>query len=200
MPRSRASSGDLQGNAPDDARAALLITDMINAFDFEGAKQMLARARAAARAIRSLKRRAKQARIPAVYVNDNFGRWRSDFRMLLKHVTRRGCPGAPIAELLAPDDDDYFVLKPKHSGFQFSALDLLLQHLGARTLILTGVAGNFCVLFTAHDAYMRDYRLVVPRDCVASLKPSDDRYALAHMAKVTKADVRPAARIDLSAL
>jgi len=82
MPRSRASRGDLHGNAPDDARAALLITDMINGFDFEGAKQMLARARAAARSIRSLKRRAKQAGIPAVYVNDNFGRWRSDFRML----------------------------------------------------------------------------------------------------------------------
>ena len=71
---------------------------------------------------------------------------------------------------------------------------------GARTLILTGVAGNFCVLFTAHDAYMRDYRLVVPRDCVASLAPRDDRYALAHLAEVTKADVRPAGRIDLSAL
>ncbi len=97
-----------------------------------------------------------------------------------------GCRGRPIAELLAPEEDDYFVLKPKHIGFQFSALDLLLEHLGASTLILTGVAGNFCVLFTAHDAYMRDYRLVVPRDCVASLTVEDDRYALAQMAKVTK--------------
>jgi len=200
MPRSRARSRDLHGNAPDDARAALLIIDMINTFEFEGAGTMMSRALAAARAINALKRRAKRARIPAVYVNDNFGRWRSDFRALLKHVRRRGSPGKPIAELLTPDDDDYFVLKPKHSGFQFSALDLLLDHLGARTLILTGVAGNFCVLFTAHDAYMRDYRLVVPRDCVASLAPRDDRYALAHLAEVTKADVRPAARIDLSAL
>jgi nicotinamidase-related amidase len=200
MTRSRARSRDLHGNAPDDARAALLIIDMINAFDFEGAEKMLGRALAAARAIRTLKRRAKRARIPAVYVNDNFGRWRSDFRTLLKHVTRRGCAGKPMAELLAPEEDDYFVLKPKHSGFQFSALDLLLDHLGARTLILTGVAGNFCVLFTGHDAYMRDYRLVVPRDCVASLRPRDDRYALMHMAQVTKADVRTSARIDLSAL
>lgn len=111
-----------------------------------------------------------------------------------------GCRGRPIAELLAPEEDDYFVLKPKHIGFQFSALDLLLEHLGARTLILTGVAGNFCVLFTAHDAYMRDYRLVVPRDCVASLTVEDDRYALAQMAKVTKADVRASVEIDLAAL
>jgi nicotinamidase-related amidase len=190
----------LHGNAPDDARAALLIIDMINAFDFEGAAAMLPRALSAARAIRALKRRAEQARVPTVYVNDNFGRWRSDFRTLLGHVTHAGCPGKPIAELLRPADEDYFVLKPKQSGFQFSALDILLEHLGARTLVLTGVAGNFCVLFTAQDAYMRDYRLVVPRDCVASLMRGDDRYALQHLAKVTKADVRRSAQIDFSRL
>jgi nicotinamidase-related amidase len=200
MRSSPRGSPDLHGSAPDDARAALLIIDMINAFDFEGARRMLGRARAAARAIRALKRRAKSAGIPTIYVNDNFGRWRSDFRTLLKHVRKRGCPGRSIAELLVPEDEDYFVLKPKHSGFQFSALDVLLDHLGARTLIVSGVAGDFCVLFTAHDAYMRDYRLVVPRDCIASVEPSDDRYALAHMAKVTKADVRPSTEIDLAAL
>ena|SRR5581483_6045178 len=191
MPPSRARSADLHGSAPEEARVALLIIDMINAFDFEGADGMLDRA---------LKARAKSAGIPAVYVNDNFGRWRSDFRRLLERVMQAGCRGRPIAELLAPEEDDYFVLKPKHTGFQFSALDLLLEHLGARTLILTGVAGNFCVLFTAHDAYMRDYRLVVPRDCVASLTVEDDRYALAQMAKVTKADVRASVEIDLAAL
>jgi nicotinamidase-related amidase len=199
MPRSGASR-DLHGNAPDQARVALLIIDMINAFDFDGAEGMLDRATAAARAIRALKIRARQAGIPAVYVNDNFGRWRSDFRTLLARVMQPGCRGKPIAELLEPDEDDYFVLKPKHTGFQFSALDLLLDHLGARALILTGVAGNFCVLFTAHDAYLREYRLAVPRDCVASLTLDDDRYALAHMAKVTKTDVRASVEIDLAAL
>ncbi|HVL37596.1 MAG TPA: isochorismatase family protein, partial [Burkholderiales bacterium] len=69
----------------------------------------------------------------------------------------------------------------------------------AESLILTGVAGNFCVLFTAHDAYMRDYRLLVPRDCVASATEHDDRYALKHMASVTKADTRPSAEIDFAA-
>jgi nicotinamidase-related amidase len=200
MPPSHAKNPDLHGSAPDAARVALLIIDMINAFDFEGADGMLDRTLAAARAIRALKARAKTAGIPAVYVNDNFGRWRSDFRRLLEHVMQPDCRGRSIAELLAPDEDDYFVLKPKHTGFQFSALDLLLEHLGARTLILTGVAGNFCVLFTAHDAYMRDYRLVVPQDCVASLTVEDDRYALAQMAKVTKADVRASVEIDLAAL
>ena|SRR5437868_8845686 len=189
MPRSRANRRD--------PHAALLIIDMINAFDFPGAKAMLPRAVAAARAVAALKRRARAARMPVVYVNDNFGRWRSDFRQLLEHCLRS--PGREIAQLLEPDEEDYFVLKPKHSGFQFTALDVLLEHLGAEVLVLTGVAANFCVLFTAHDAYMRDYRLVVPRDCVASLTVGANRMALQHMAEVTKADVRRSREIELRA-
>jgi nicotinamidase-related amidase len=199
MPRSSGKSADLHGNAPDDSPVALLVIDMINAFDFEGAEAMLPRALAAAKATAALKKRAHAAGVPVVYVNDNFGKWRSDFRSLLRHVIDDACPGKPIAQLLEPDEEDYFVLKPKHSGFQFTTLDVLLEHLGAETLILTGVAGNFCVLFTAHDAYMRDYQLVVPCDCVASQTEADDRYALAHMAKVTKADVRSSGELDLSA-
>jgi nicotinamidase-related amidase len=195
-----AKNEDLHGNVPDKSSVALLLIDVINDLEFEGGKDLLPHAIEMARNIAALKRRAKQRGIPVVYVNDNFGKWQSDFNSVLDHCLEDGVCGKPVAESLRPDADDYFVLKPKHSGFQFSALHLLLEHLGARTLILTGVAGNFCVLFTAHDAYMRDYRLVVPRDCVASLAPRDDRYALAHMAEVTKADVRPAARIDLSAL
>ncbi len=188
----------LHGNAPDDGPVALLIIDMINAFDFAEAEAMLPRALAAAKATAALKRRARQAGAPVVYVNDNFGKWRSDFRATLEHCL--ASPGREIAALLKPDAEDYFVLKPKHSGFQFTALELLLAHLGTRTLVLTGVAGNFCVLFTAHDAYMRDFKLLVPRDCVASNAEADDRYALEHMAGVTKADTRPAGRIDFAAL
>ncbi|HUQ76450.1 MAG TPA: isochorismatase family cysteine hydrolase [Burkholderiales bacterium] len=198
MPRSSASPRDLHGSAPDDSRVVLLVIDMINAFDFEGAKAMLPRALAAAKAVARLKARARLAGIPTVYVNDNFGRWRSDFHELLDHCLRS--PGRNIARMLEPQPEDYFVLKPKHSGFQFTTLDVLLEHLGAETLILTGVAGNFCVLFTAHDAYMRDYRVVVPRDCIASLTKDNDRYALTHLAGVTKADVRASAKVDLRAL
>jgi nicotinamidase-related amidase len=204
MPRSRnrkpGKTRDLHGSAPDECRVALLIIDMINAFEFEGAKRVLPRALAAAKAIAALKKRARKAGVPVVYVNDNFGRWRSDFRNLLERVRREGVPGKPIADLLVPDNQDYFVLKPKHSGFQFTALEILLEHLGAEALILTGVAGNFCVLFTAHDAYMRDYRLVVPSDCVASQTRTEDRWALAHLAKVTKADVKHSRSIDPKAL
>lgn len=197
MPRSSGKTRDLHGSAPDECRVALLIIDMINAFNFDGAQAMLARALPAARATAALKQAARRAGVPVIYVNDNFGRWRSDFRDVLEHCLRS--PGKQIAALLRPEPEDYFVLKPKHSGFQFTTLDVLLAHLGAETLVLTGVAGNFCVLFTAHDAYMRDYHLVVPRDCIASLTEADDRYALEHMAAVTKADVRPSTQLDFSA-
>jgi len=198
MPLSKSS--DLHGSAPDKCAVALLLIDWINDLEFDSAEKLFPVAFAAARATASLRRRAKQAGVPVIYCNDNFGKWRSDFRTLLEHCLNDDVRGRPIAELLAPDEHDYFVLKPKHSGFHSTSLDVLLAHLGASTLILTGIAGNFCVLFTAQDAYMRDFKLVVPRDCTASEEESDNRHALEHMAKVCKADTGPSAGIDFARL
>ena len=99
--------------------------------------------------------------------------------------------GRPLAELLRPGKKDYFVLKPKHSGFYSTSLDILLRYLEVKTVILTGIAANICVLFTANDAYMRDFHLVVPSDCVASNTEEENRHALEQMRVVLKADVRP---------
>ena len=196
----RGRQHDLHGSAPDKCPLAVLLIDWINDLEFNSGAKLLRRALPAARATAALRRRAKAAGVPVIYCNDNFGRWRSDFRSILEHCLKDGVRGRAIAELLAPDEDDYFVLKPKHSGFHSTTLEVLLAHLGASTLILTGVAGNFCVLFTAHDAYMRDFRIVVPQDCIASENASDDRYALEHMAGTCKAEVLPSAAIDLAAL
>ncbi|HJT36754.1 MAG TPA: isochorismatase family cysteine hydrolase, partial [Pirellulales bacterium] len=106
----------------------------------------------------------------------------------------------PVVELLRPEEDDYFVLKPKHSGFYSTTLDLLLDYLQAETLVLTGIAGNNCVLFTANDAYLRDFRLIVPKDCVASNSDEENRVAPEQMRKVLKADVRPSEQIDFEKL
>jgi nicotinamidase-related amidase len=105
--------------------------------------------------------------------------------------------GRPIAELLRPRPDDYFVLKPTHSGFYATPLELLLGYLKARTLILTGVAGNICVLFTAHEAFIRDSRLFIPRDCVASNTETENRAALHLMQSVLKADITPSTGLTL---
>jgi nicotinamidase-related amidase len=156
---------------------------------------LLRYAPAMARKIAKLKERAKKARIPVIYVNDNFGRWQSDFRRLVEHC-RKG-KAREIVDLLRPDDDDYFVLKPKHSGFFSSALETLLRYLGARTLILAGIAGNYCVLFTANDAYMRDYELIVPRDCTVSNTKRENDQALTLMKNYLKADTRTSGRIRL---
>jgi nicotinamidase-related amidase len=151
-------------------------------------------------AIARLKQRATALGIPAVYVNDNFGRWRSDFNAQVDHCLNDGVRGRPLAEALRPGKDDYFVLKPKHSGFFSTTLDILLDHLQAKVLILTSIAGNNCVLFTANDAYMRDYRLIVPGDCVASNSEEDNRHALEQMHTVLKADTRPSTALDLNEL
>jgi isochorismate hydrolase len=191
---------NLHGAAPDYCPAALLLIDWINDLEFEWAERLLPQALAAARATAELRNRAKRAGVPVIYCNDNFGKWRSDFRSLLEHVLHDDVRGRPIGELLAPDEDDYFVLKPKHSGFHSTTLEVLLEHLGTSTLILTGIAGNFCVLFTAHDAYMRDFRLLVPADCTASEVEADHRHALGHMAKVCKAETRASPGIDFASL
>ena len=195
MSVTREQPGEVRGSS-----VALLLIDFINDLEFEGGERLLPSALNAAKATAQLKARARKARVPAIYCNDNFGRWRSDFRSLLNHCLRNDVRGRPIAELLAPNEDDYFVLKPKHSGFHSTTLDVLLAHLGVTTLVLTGIAGNFCVLFTAHDAYMRDYRLLAPEDCIASADEEDNRYALEHMASVCKADLRPSTDIDFHAL
>lgn len=138
---------DLHGSAPDKCELALLLIDVINDLEFPEADQMLPRARQMADKLVKLKTRAKAARVPVIYVNDNFGKWRSDWRQTVEHCLA-GTRGAEIVKRLQPDDHDYFVLKPKHSGFFSTTLETLLGYLGSKTLILTGIAGNFCVLFT----------------------------------------------------
>ena len=197
---SPAKNSDLHGMVPDKSPVALILLDVINDLEFEGAEQLAEYAYPMAERIAALKRRAKQAGIPAIYVNDNYGRWQSDWSRLVAHCLDDGVRGRPLVERLKPDAEDYFVLKPKHSGFYSTTLDVLLDYLQARTLIITGLAGNICVLFTANDAYMRDMNLVVPADCTASNDPGDNEYALNQMEKFLKADITPSDRLDLEAL
>lgn len=193
-------SSDLHGSAPDKATVALLLIDVINDLDFDGSELLLKQALPMAERIAALKRHARAASIPVVYVNDNFGQWRSDFAATVRHCLDDGVPGEPVARLLEPDADDYFVLKPKNSGFYTTSLDLLLKHLGATTLLLTGMAGDNCVLFTANDAYLRDYRLIIPRDCIASNSAEENEAALKLLEKVVKADTRASDTIDFAKL
>ena len=194
------ASDDLHGNAPDSAPVASLIIDMINDLEFPEGPDFLAPALRAADRIAELKQRAKAEAIPVIYANDNFGRWRSDFNEVLDHCLNDGVRGQPLAERLRPELDDYSVLKPKNSAFYDTTLDTLLTYLDAKALILTGVSADACVLFTANDAYVRDYKLYIPADCVVAALPTYTHDALAYMKWVLKADTTPAANLDLKRL
>jgi len=191
---------DLHGNVPDKSPVALLLIDVINDLEFPEGEQLLEHALPMADRISDLAARARRSKVPVIYVNDNFGRWQSNFHSQVEHCLQDGVRGRPLVEKLRPGEKDYFVLKPKHSGFFSTTLDILLDYLEVKTVILTGVAANICVLFTANDAYMRDFHLVVPADCVASNTVEENRHALDEMAKVLKADTRPSNELDLEAL
>jgi nicotinamidase-related amidase len=191
---------DLHGNAPDKSRVALLLIDVINDLEFPEGDRLLEHALPMADRIAELANRARGSRVPVIYVNDNFGRWQSNFLAQVEHCLEDDVRGRRLVVKLRPNEEDYFVLKPKHSAFFSTSLDILLDYLDVETLILAGIAGNICVLFTANDAYMRDFNLVIPADCVASNTSEENRAALEVMAKVLKADVRPSAEVDLGAL
>jgi nicotinamidase-related amidase len=175
---------------------ALLLIDVINDLDFPGSEVLVRQAEPMAGRLARLKRRTTRAGIPAIYVNDNFGQWRSDFRRTVAHCTAPGVPGRRVAARLRPTARDYFVLKPKHSGFYDTTLDTLLDSLKIRRVIVTGIAGNICVLFTANDAYMRGLQIFAPEDCIVSNTFEDNAHALRQIAVVLKGRTEPSERLE----
>jgi nicotinamidase-related amidase len=155
-------------NRPATGSSALLIVDMISRWDFPDAEKLVVGAASIAESLKAFKARCKKAGIPIIYANDNQGQWRSDFKHLVDRSLEAGGQGAQITRMLMPDADDYFVLKPKHSAFLGTPLEMLLQHLKVNRILVTGVASDQCVLVTAIEGRMRDLSVHVPCDCVAS--------------------------------
>ena len=179
------------------SETALLLIDVISKFDFSDGDKLFGNALPAARNLAELKRRAKESRIPIIYVNDNFGRWQEDFKAMVRYILESDCPGKQIVEMLKPDDGDFYVLKPQRSAFFSTTLELLLTNLGVRRLVMGGVTTDICVLNSAIDAYMRDYEVIIPRDCVAAVEPEYGEDALKLLERTIKADTTPSAEIDL---
>ena len=196
--KTRANAGEAPVVIPVSGTALLLI-DVINDLAFDGSEALVAQAESMAAPLARLKRRATAAGVPTIYNNDNFGQWRSDFRRTVAHCTARSSPGHRVSTRLRPTARDYFVLKPKHSGFFDTTLDTLLEKLRIRRVILTGVAGNICVLFTANDAYMREYKIFAPADCIASNTAADNDHALRQLKTVLKGDVAVSTRLRFRA-
>ena len=195
-----AKNNDLHGNVPDESPVALILIDVINDMEFDSGEALFRNALPAARKMARLKQRAKEADVSTIYVNDNFGKWRSDLRQQLDHLLEDGVRGEEIARLLKPEKEDYFVLKAKHSGFYNTQLDLLIDYLQVKTVILAGFATDMCVLFTASDAYLRDLQIIVPPDCSASASAEHHEQALDHMRRVLHIQTPLSAEIDFNEL
>jgi len=191
QPGTIAMSADNMRDNSGLADSAVLIIDVINDFAFPGSDQLLEQMPPVVRAIDALRRRADALQRPVIHVNDNFGRWRSNFDQVIDYCRRNGAPGATVAEQLSPRDSDYFVLKPGQSGFFQTPLPTLLDHLKVKHLVLAGVAGDQCVLTTAMDAHMRDSELWVPADTTASITPRRNQRALDYISEVLGGSVAP---------
>jgi nicotinamidase-related amidase len=191
---------DLHGNAPERCAVALLIVDILNDLDFPRNEELVRKSEALAKRVSTLKQRCKEAGIPTIYVNDNRGKWRSDFSAVVRRCLRPGSLGREMVAQLIPEPEDYIVLKPKHSAFYATPLDVLLEYIGVKAVIVAGITTNACVMITASDIYVRDFRLFVPSDCVAALSEKEQRNALALMKTNFGADTTPSKKLKLNDL
>lgn len=169
------------------ADKALLIVDMINNFEFDMGETLAKKTEKIVPHILSLKEHARQNEWPIIYINDHYGLWQADIKNIQQECTNER--SKDIITKIAPVDADYFLIKPKHSAFYETALHTLLTELQVRHIIITGIADNICVLFTANDAYMREYSITIPKDCIASNSDEDNEFALTMMENVLFAEI-----------
>lgn len=168
----------------------LVLVDFINPLDFPGAELLLPGALRAARATARLKQRLTEHGVPAIYANDHYGTWHAEFSDVLRACQAMPGPRGQIARLLAPAPEDLTILKPRHSAFFATPLDLLLREMQAKELVIVGLAADMCVQLTTVEAYMHGYSAWVPSDCTAAETPDAKRRALKHMATVMKCTTR----------
>jgi nicotinamidase-related amidase len=172
----------------------LLLVDFINPLDFPGGEDLAPGAVEAARATAALKQRLAAQGVATIFANDNYGVWQSDFHTMVAACVGMEGPAGEIARALYPQATDLTILKPRHSAFYASPLDLLLKEMGTRELVICGLATDICVQLTAMDAFLREYeRIWVPSDCTAAESDQAKAASLAYMADVLKCDTTPAA-------
>ena len=132
--------------------------------------------------------------IVAIYANDNYGTWHSDFRDILAACRNLKGARGEIAQLLTPSKEDLVILKPQHSAFHSTPLQYLLLKMKAEKVIVTGLAADMCVMLTATDARMLGYKVWVPKDCTAAESPKQKKEALRQLHEVFKCSIVPSPR------
>jgi len=172
-----------------------MLIDVLTTFQFPDGDAILQNALKMRDALVRLKARARQVGIPVLYVNDNFGDWRSEKEVLMGRCLE--AKGATFVRPLLPDGEDYFVLKPMHSAFYMTPLEVLLQHLQVEMLILTGLTSNSCITVTAHDANMRGFDIYIPPDCSCARDTEEHIQALAQLEAVAGANLTRSTSLKL---
>lgn len=183
------NESNVVGLAAVGANTAVLILDMISDYDFEDGDKLYPRALEVAERLSDLKTRAEAAGVPVIFVNDNYGKWNEDFRAYARSVHDHSEKGRKIIEMIGPFDGEYHILKPQRSAFYATPLGVLLLQLNVSNLILTGLTTDICLLFTAHDAYMRGFQIQIPSDCTAAVEEDYRKDALELLERVTYADI-----------
>lgn len=172
-------------------QAALLIVDMISDFGFPDGEKLAIEAEKAVGPMVLARNLFRSRRLPVIYVNDNFGQWNLGFSELVDWARRGESRGRAIVERLLPADDDYFILKPRHSAFYETALPSLLDQLEVHRLAIVGVAGDACVLSSALDAYIRHFPVWVPANASAALTSQRNTRAMEFLAESLGCDIHP---------
>jgi nicotinamidase-related amidase len=180
---------------PSPVPVALLLVDVLTTFQFPDGEEVLQGALRMRDALVRLKTRTRGVGIPVLYVNDNFGDWRSEKEILMGRCLE--AKGREFVRSLLPDSDDYFVLKPMHSAFYMTPLEVLLRHLQVETLILTGLTSASCITVTAHDANMRGFDIYIPRDCSCACNVEEHKQALAQLEATAGANLAPSTSLKL---
>ncbi|MGW7354898.1 isochorismatase family cysteine hydrolase [Streptomyces sp. Z26] len=175
-------------------KSALIVIDMINTYEHADAELLIPSVRSALPRVVRLLERARATGVPVVYVNDNFGEWRSHHGEILDKALAG--PRSELVRPVQPDADSLFVVKARHSIFYETPLGYLLTRLGVDHVVLTGQVTEQCVLYSALDAHIRHLRVSVPKDAVAHIHDDLAPAALTMMERNMRAAVVPADEIE----
>ena len=166
-------------------RRAFVIVDMLEDFVREGAPLEVPGARAIVKNIKRELERARAEGLPVIYVCDRHLSDDPEFKVWPPHAVE-GTAGAEVIDELKPQEGERMIFKTTYSGFCHTDMEQILREMGVEELVITGVATEICVLFTAADAYMRGFEVKVLEDCVAGITPEGHRFALQHMKEILK--------------
>jgi nicotinamidase-related amidase len=163
-------------------RDALLLVDVLNDFEHEDGKRLLASFRARHGGLVRAVEQARAEGVPVVYANDNFGVWDGDAPRLVRRALEGR--GGELVEAVVPREGETFVVKPRYSAFDHTPLELILHELEAERLLLGGMSTEGCVAQTAIDARELGFRVSVLADACATVAEDLEQVALEYLEAV----------------